>query len=65
MANKIRCAVCRYAQEDENASERGWTAYECVNSRSEYHKSLLNVTINGEKQSQITWSGCAEGRAAL
>ena len=62
MANRIRCADCRYAQVDENASESSWTAYECVNSRSEYHKALLNVTINGNMQSFISWCGCEHGR---
>jgi len=39
-----------------------WAAYECSNSRSEYHKALLNVTINGDKRTVISWSGCKEGQ---
>ena len=35
-----------------------WTAYECGCPQSDYFKSLLNVTPNGDKQTTITWSGC-------
>jgi hypothetical protein len=38
-----------------------WMAYECVNRRSDYHKALLNVTVNGDKQAYISWAGCARG----
>ena len=38
-----------------------WKAVQCTNPDSEYHRSLLNVTVNGDKQTAITWSGCAEG----
>lgn len=58
---RIRCISCRFAREDQAASDRHWTAYECGNSHSEYHKSLLNVTPNGEKQERISWSGCSFG----
>jgi hypothetical protein len=38
-----------------------WTAYQCTNSDSEYHRALLNVTVHGGMQTEITWCGCAEG----
>jgi hypothetical protein len=38
-----------------------WAAYQCTNTDSEYHKSLLNVSFNGDMQSRITWGGCVEG----
>jgi len=39
-----------------------WAAYQCANAASEYHKSLLNVSPNGDKQTEITWSGCKHGK---
>jgi len=57
----IRCISCRFARPDKSASERGWTAYECGNVKSEFYKSLLNVTINGDMLSRISWSGCDLG----
>jgi len=63
MATIIKCADCTSATVDESASEKGWTAYECNNRSSNYHKSLLNVTPNGERQSFISWRGCGDGRA--
>ena len=38
-----------------------WEAIQCANADGPYHRSLLNVTINGEKQKEITWSGCEYG----
>jgi hypothetical protein len=112
MSGKIRCAECRYAQEDKKASEYSvkhcgkceardtcevcrtcgkrnacktrrnpnlkqtcdrrfetvcgkqtlrWAAIECSNSRSEYHKALLNVSVNGDRQDRVSWSGCEHG----
>ena len=58
---KIRCASCQFAKPDKSASEGNWVAYTCTNSQSEFHKSLLNSDINGNKQSTITWSGCPLG----
>jgi hypothetical protein len=40
-----------------------WAAVQCVNSDSEYFRALLNVSINGDMQSRITWSGCEDGEA--
>ena len=58
----IRCVSCCFARPDMKASTFTWMAFECGNSASEYHRCLLNVTINGEKQSRITWSGCKFGK---
>jgi len=60
-ALRIKCISCRFAQVDKKASDKNWTAYECGNPKSEYHKSLLNVTVNGNKLTRISWSGCAYG----
>jgi hypothetical protein len=38
-----------------------WAAYQCTNIDSEYYKALLNVTVGGDMQTHITWSGCEEG----
>ena len=64
---RVKCISCRYAKEDKKASDRNWKAYKCDNAKSEYHKALLNVTPNGDKQLRITWSGCEHGerRASL
>jgi hypothetical protein len=43
--------------------ELRWAAFECTNPDSEYHRSLLNVTVNGDMQRAVTWSGCEEGVA--
>ena len=58
---RIRCASCKYVRPDKDASERFWTAYECVNSKSEYYGCLLNITRAGDKQREITWRGCKYG----
>jgi hypothetical protein len=63
MCEKIKCADCEFAKPDLKASEEYWKAYECVNISSKYYKALLNVAISGERQYQITWVGCDEGRA--
>ena len=38
-----------------------WAAIQCTNPESEYHKALLNVSINGDPQDSVTWSGCIDG----
>ena len=38
-----------------------WAAIQCTNPKSEYHRALLNVTLNGDMQNRVTWSGCACG----
>jgi hypothetical protein len=50
-------------REDPEASEPGWTAYECGNGGSEYYKALLNVRRNGDRQQRVTWGGCSCGEA--
>ena len=62
---KIKCRDCRFARVDENAGDRDWTAYECGNPESEYHKALINVTPNGERMKNISWQGCEAGRAKI
>lgn len=62
---RVRCISCRYTRIDKKASDRNWNAYECGNTRSEYHKSLLNVTQNGDKQYRITWAGCEYGERGV
>lgn len=57
----IRCKWCRFVREDASISDFDWTAYECGNPKSEYHKSLLNVDPQGNKLSNIMWSGCRLG----
>ena len=59
---RVRCISCRFATVDESASENKWKAYECSSPESEYHKSLLNVDVEGNKQKRITWSGCEHGK---
>lgn len=41
--------------------ELRWAAYQCTNADSEFYRSLLNVTPNGDMQTSITWCGCREG----
>lgn len=57
----IRCASCRFVRTDRIASDRDWTAYMCGNPMSVYHRALLNVSINGDKQSRVSWIGCDKG----
>ena len=57
----IRCISCCFARVDESASDSKWTAYECSNPKSEYHKALLNVTPDGGQIVRISWSGYACG----
>jgi hypothetical protein len=63
-SSHIRCSLCRFVREDPEAGERDWTAYECGNPDSEYHKALLNVRPNGDKQQRVTWGGCPCGEEA-
>jgi hypothetical protein len=58
---KIKCISCRFAIVDETASDRDWEAYECSNPKSEYHKSLINISEDGNKHKRISWSGCEHG----
>ncbi len=57
----IKCISCRFAQVDEKASDKNWTAYECSNPESDYYKALLNVSVDGNKHARISWSGCIRG----
>lgn len=57
----MKCISCRFATIDESASDKHWTAYECGNPKSEYHKSLINISVNGDKHKRISWSGCQHG----
>jgi len=41
--------------------EDDWVAYECGNRNSEYFRSLLNVSVDGDKLPNITWTGCEHG----
>ena len=61
MKKNIMCISCKYATVDQDACEGSWIAYECSNSESEYHKALVNVGANGEKNKRISWSGCEHG----
>ena len=63
MADYIKCAKCRFAQPDRSASYGKWIAYECSNPKSNYYKSLLNITRDGAKLPYISWNGCAYGEA--
>ena len=57
----MKCISCRFATIDESASDKHWKAYECGNPKSEYHKSLINISENGDKHKRISWSGCEHG----
>ena len=61
MANKIRCADCRFPQVDKKASQKHWDAHECGNPKSDYHQSLLNIDVNGGMMKSVVWSGCEHG----
>ena len=57
----MKCISCRFATIDESASDKDWTAYQCSNPKSEYHKSLINISENGDKHKRISWPGCEHG----
>ena len=57
----MKCISCRFATIDKSASDKDWNAYECGNPKSEYHKSLINISENGDKHKRISWSGCEHG----
>ena len=57
----VICANCRFILPDIKASERHWTAYQCGNSKSEYYRSLLNISIDGIKLKRVAWPGCEHG----
>lgn len=65
MGDRIKCSDCKFVKPNEESSDKNWTAYECANGRSEYHKALLNVTPSGDKQHRITWIGCAKGERCV
>ena len=60
---QVKCISCRFAQPDESASEKNWTAYACRHRDSEYYGALLNVNLRGQQQGRITWKGCPLGVA--
>jgi hypothetical protein len=62
---KIKCISCRFATIDESASDKDWKAYECSNPKSEYHKSLVNISEDGKKHKRISWSGCDCGERKI
>ena len=41
--------------------ELKWAAIQCVNRDSDCYRALLNITIDGDMQDEITWCGCAWG----
>ena len=57
----MKCISCRFAAVDETASDKHWEAYQCGNPKSEYHKSLINISENGDKHKRISWPGCEHG----
>jgi len=75
--NHIRCINCKFTRKDPDAPGNGlmtvknkytgekttveWYGIECGNCHSEYYKALLNVSINGDRQMSVTWSGCEYG----
>ena len=54
---------CKYRKTDEICPKQTlkWAAIECGCSDSEYYRALLNITLSGEPQDHVTWSGCAFG----
>jgi hypothetical protein len=60
-----KCVQCVYVRPDINASDSDWTAYECGNIESPYYKSLLNVTLDGNKLDSVTWQGCEFGKSEV
>ena len=58
---KIRCISCRFAIVDKKASDRDWTAYQCGNPKSEYHRALIYTSPEGKGHKRISWSGCGHG----
>ena len=62
--SRVRCSRCRYVRRDPAADQPGWKAMECGNQDSEYYRALLNVTVDGDTQSRITWGGCPLGEEA-
>jgi hypothetical protein len=69
------CKACKNQKNKQSCGRRQdtmcsnqtlvWAAIECANPDSEYHKALLNVTPNGDKQNCVTWCGCSEGERRL
>lgn len=57
----MKCVSCRFATVDESAGDKDWTAYECSNPKSKYHKSLINISGNSDKHQRIPWPGCEHG----
>ena len=57
----IRCADCMFVRPDHTVDEDDWTAYECGNEKSPYHKSLVNISLDGDMLPVIAWSGCVKG----
>ncbi len=78
MDEHIKCVSCKYARVDEYAPGNGtvtvqnkkdktyrrvfWKGIECTNPDSVYHKSLLNIDVNGNKWHRIVWGGCLDGK---
>jgi hypothetical protein len=61
MGDNIRCADCRFPAVNEKASDKNWTAFVCGNPKSDCHKSFLYISMDGNKQDYLCWSGCEHG----
>jgi len=61
MTHKIKCTDCRFPCVNKELSNKKWTAYVCGNYKSEYYKTVLNITGDGRQASQIVWLGCKHG----
>jgi len=45
----------------DTSPEDDWIPYECGNCESEYFRSLVNVSVDGDKLDEIIWAGCEHG----
>jgi len=61
MAKKMKCRDCRFPIISEAASDKQWMAFVCGNPKSDCHKSFLNISMDGNKQHYLCWSGCEHG----
>ena len=63
----VCCNGCKFKGTDAVCPKQTlmWAAVECGNPDSEYHKALLNVTLGGEIQDRVTWSGCVCGERGV
>jgi hypothetical protein len=64
--NMIKCAACKYKVVVNDFTHitgdpENWKPVKCNCPDSDYYGAWLNITLDGNPQSRVTWTGCPFG----